>query len=60
MASKKADFIKVDTMGRGPQTMPVEPEERLPDEEIRIEMCTEKDAEKVVRPSTSICNFTAC
>jgi hypothetical protein len=28
--------------------MPTEPEKRLPDSDIRIEICTEKDADKIV------------
>ncbi|KAF2125950.1 acyl-CoA N-acyltransferase [Dothidotthia symphoricarpi CBS 119687] len=47
MAQKKADFIKVPTGPSGFQTMPVEPDKRLPDSEISIRMCNEGDAEKI-------------
>ena len=50
MAEYKADFIKIPTdKTNGFQTMPVEPHKRLKDEEIRIEMCEEKDSERIVR-----------
>jgi hypothetical protein len=50
MSQQRASFIKVPTdITGGFQTMPVEPEKRLPESEISIELCTEKDAEKIVR-----------
>lgn len=48
MSGQKADFIRVPTSTRGVQTMPVEPEKRLPESAVSIEMCNEKDAEKIV------------
>ena len=49
MAQQKAAFIKVptDTTG-GFQTMPTEPSRRIPDADIRLELCTEADAPKIV------------
>ncbi|KAH7402842.1 acyl-CoA N-acyltransferase [Pyrenochaeta sp. MPI-SDFR-AT-0127] len=47
MAQQKADFIKVPTGPSGFQTMPVDPEKRFPESEIRIEMCTEEDVETI-------------
>lgn len=48
MSQPKAAFIKVPTGANGFQTMPVEPERRLPESAISIELCDEKDAEKIV------------
>jgi hypothetical protein len=49
MSQPKAAFIKVPTESTGGfQTMPTEPEKRLPDSDIRIELCTEKDADRIV------------
>ena len=48
MAEQKATFIKVPTdLTNGFQTMPVEPSRRLPESDIRIELCTERDATKI-------------
>ena len=48
MAEQKAAFIKVPTdLTNGFQTMPVEPSRRLPESDIRIELCTEHDATKI-------------
>jgi len=49
MAQQKTAFIKVptDTTG-GFQTMPTEPSRRIPDADIRLELCTEADAPKIV------------
>jgi GNAT superfamily N-acetyltransferase len=50
MAQQKAAFIKIPTdQTDGFQTMPVEPSRRLPDSDIRIELCTERDAEKIAQ-----------
>jgi hypothetical protein len=49
MSQQKAAFIKVPTEATGGfQTMPTEPEKRLPDSDIRLELCTEEDADKIV------------
>ncbi|KAF1941241.1 hypothetical protein EJ02DRAFT_455313 [Clathrospora elynae] len=48
MSQPKAAFIKIPTDKTGGfQTMPVEPEKRLSESDIRIELCTEKDVEKI-------------
>jgi GNAT superfamily N-acetyltransferase len=48
MTEQKAAFIKVPTDNTdGFQTMPVEPSRRLPESDMRIELCTEQDAEKI-------------
>jgi hypothetical protein len=41
-------FIKVSVAEGEQQTMPVDPEKRLRDSEICIELCVEEDAEKIV------------
>jgi hypothetical protein len=51
MSQYKADFIEVPVVPE--QTTPVDPEKRLPDSEIRIELCDESDADKIVRILTS-------
>jgi hypothetical protein len=51
MSQYKADFIEVPVVPE--QTAPVDPEKRLPDSEIRIELCDESDADKIVRILTS-------
>jgi hypothetical protein len=49
MTQTKAAFIKIEGIPPGfEQTRPVEPEKRLPESEIRIEVCDESDAEKIV------------
>lgn len=53
MAQYKADFIRVPTGPTGFQTMPVDPEKRLPDADISIRLCDEHDAEKIVRQPIS-------
>jgi hypothetical protein len=52
MSQTKAEFIKIAVPEGSKQTNPVEPENRLPDSDIRIEFCDESDADKIV--STSI------
>jgi hypothetical protein len=55
MAQQTASFIKVDGLPEGSeQTIPTKPENRIPDSDIRIEACTEEDADKIVtHPSSS-------
>lgn len=48
MSQPKTNFIKVPATPGYEQTQPVTPERRLPDSEIRIEFCTEEDADKLV------------
>jgi hypothetical protein len=48
MSQPNANFIEVPVMPGEQQTMPVQPEKRLKDSEIRIEPCVEQDAEKIV------------
>ncbi|KAI2478858.1 acetyltransferase [Pyrenophora tritici-repentis] len=48
MAQQKAAFIKVPTeQTDGFQSMPTEPSNRLPDTDLRTEICTETDALKI-------------
>ncbi|OAK94439.1 hypothetical protein IQ06DRAFT_260612 [Phaeosphaeriaceae sp. SRC1lsM3a] len=47
MSQPRATFIKVPATPGYEQTQPVEPERRLADSEIRIEFCTEQDADKI-------------
>lgn len=49
MAQYKAEFIKVPTDVHGFQTMPTEPHARIADSDLTVELCDEKDAEKIVR-----------
>ena len=50
MAEYKAETIKIPVAEKfGYQTMPVDPKDRLPDSEIRLELCEEKDAAIIVR-----------
>lgn len=53
MAEYKADFIRIPPAASGPQTMPVEPGRRIPESEVRIEMCTVEDAGKIVSPKAT-------
>jgi hypothetical protein len=48
MSQAKQSFIKIPVAADEQQTMPVDPEKRLRDSEIRIEPCVEQDAEKIV------------
>jgi hypothetical protein len=48
MSQAKPRFIKIPVAADEQQTMPVDPEKRLRDSEIRIEPCVEQDAEKIV------------
>ncbi|KAF2818750.1 hypothetical protein CC86DRAFT_336622 [Ophiobolus disseminans] len=48
MSPYKAEFIKVDGIPEGyAQTTPVEPGKRLPDGDVRIEVCGEGDADMI-------------
>jgi GNAT superfamily N-acetyltransferase len=54
MSQQTASFIKIPTDKTGGfQTLPTEPEKRLPNSDIRIELCTEKDADKIVHNPSS-------
>lgn len=45
----KAEFIKIPETPGQQQTLPTDPSNRVPDDEIRIDFCTPDDAELIVR-----------
>lgn len=47
MAKVKADFIKIPTGPNGFQTLPTEPDRRLPESDISLTPCDASDAEKI-------------
>lgn len=51
MAEHKAETINIPAVvdKYGFQTLPVDPKERIPDSDIRLELCEEKDAFLIVR-----------
>lgn len=53
MSQQNPGFIKVPTSAAGSHTMPVQAEKRLPESAISIELCHEKDAEKIVQLDSS-------
>jgi hypothetical protein len=54
MSQPKQSFIKIPVAAGEQQTMPVDPEKRLRDSEIRIEPCVEEDAEKIVSSQVTL------
>ena len=55
MAEYQAEFIKIPTHATdGFQTMPVKPDKRIPADDIVLEICDERDADKIVSSTAPI------